>query len=143
VVSVFSASCPMVCPMTFEAVRQVEATLSAGERRRFGVLLATIDPQRDTRETLQGLAEARRANRPGWWVTRTTPSDTRALAAALGIQYRAMENGEFSHSTVLVLLDAQGRIVARTEQISSADPEFVRQVRAALALHAAPAGTRQ
>ena len=41
------------------------------------------------------------------------------------IQYRALAGGDINHSTALVLLDANGRIVARTAKIGETDPEFV------------------
>jgi protein SCO1/2 len=53
-------------------------------------------------------------------------------AEKLGIQYRQLQNHEFSHSSVLVLLDAQGRIVARTDRLGDVDPEFVAAVKRVL-----------
>ena len=58
----------------------------------------------------------------------------RSVAALLGIRYRPLADGEFNHTSALVLLDAEGRIVARTEQVGSKpDPEFVAAVRKAAA----------
>ena len=55
------------------------------------------------------------------------------MAGALGIRYRQLADGEFNHTSMLVLLDADGRILARTEQVGSQpDPEFVAAVRRAL-----------
>ena len=57
----------------------------------------------------------------------------REVAGLLGIRYRALADGEFNHTSALVLLDAEGRILARTEQMGSKpDPEFVQQVRDSL-----------
>jgi protein SCO1/2 len=45
-----------------------------------------------------------------------------------------LEDGEFNHTSALVLLDANGRVLARTEQMGTRpDPEFVTAVRKALA----------
>ena len=129
VVSMFYASCPMVCPMTFETVRQIEKSLTAAERRLFGVILVSIDPARDTPGALHALAKARHVDDETWRIARASPSDTRALAAALGIQFRALDNGDFNHSTVLVLLDPQGRIVGRSSKLGVPDPAFIRLVR--------------
>lgn len=44
-----------------------------------------------------------------------------------------VDDGEFNHTSALVLLDADGRIVARAEQMGTRpDPEFVAAVRRAL-----------
>ena len=56
----------------------------------------------------------------------------RKLAAALDIQYRAMDGGEFNHSTALILVDAEGRVVGRTSELSGADPAFVKLVKTTL-----------
>ena len=57
----------------------------------------------------------------------------RKLAAVLGIQYRQLDDGEFNHSSALVLLDAQGRIAARTETIGTTDAAFIAAIDATLA----------
>ena len=132
VVSMFYASCPMVCPMTIETIRQIERAIPPPARAKFGVILATVDPERDTPKALHALAVQRHVDDRKWRLARATPSDTRALAAALGIQYRALDNGDFNHSTVLVLLDAEGRPIARSTRIGTADPQFIETVRKAL-----------
>jgi len=53
------------------------------------------------------------------------------LAAVLGVQYRALDNGDFDHASVLVLLDAGGRVLARSRKTGVPDPEFLAAVRAA------------
>jgi protein SCO1 len=56
----------------------------------------------------------------------------RELAAVLGIRYRALRGGAFSHSSMIVLLDEQGIIRARTTNLAELDADFMRAVRAAL-----------
>jgi protein SCO1/2 len=63
---------------------------------------------------------------------RRAESVAAVAAEKLGIQYRQLQNHEFSHSSVLVLLDAQGRIVARTDRLGDVDPEFVAAVKRVL-----------
>ena len=51
-----------------------------------------------------------------------------------GPAYRQLADGEFNHTSALVLLDAEGRVVARTEQVGSkVDPEFMAAVHRVLA----------
>jgi len=45
------------------------------------------------------------------------------------VQYRQLPDGEFNHSSTLILLDADGRIVARTDVIGRLDPQFVAAAR--------------
>jgi len=94
--------------------------------------MVSIDPAHDTVAVLKQKADERAIATPRWAMARTDPASVRKLAAVLGIQYRALANGEFNHTTALILLDADGRIVARSSQLGSADPAFVVKVRRAL-----------
>jgi protein SCO1/2 len=51
----------------------------------------------------------------------------------LGLKYKQLPDGHFSHSSELILLDADGRIVARTDVIGRLDPEFVQAIKKTLA----------
>ncbi len=130
-VGMFYTSCQFVCPMLVEALRDTEAKLTPQERAKLGVLLVTIDPTRDTVAVLQRTAKERELDPTHWTMARTDAKTTRKLAAVLGVQYRALPNGDFNHSTDLILLDGEGRIAGRTAQLGSADPTFVQQVKAA------------
>ena len=131
-VSMFYTSCEFVCPMLVEALRDTEAKLSADERARTSVLLVTFDPVRDTVAVLQKTAAQRELDPSHWTMARTDPASVRKLAAVLGVQYRLLPNGDYNHTTALILLDAQGRIAGRTTQLGDADPAFVLKVKAAV-----------
>ena len=134
IVSMFYSNCEFVCPMLFEAIKIVEAGLPLQSRQRLSVGLVSLDPQRDTPAVLKKTASQRSVDEARWRLYRADAADVRKLAATLGIQYRQLSGGEFNHSTVLILLDAQGRMIARTEKISAVDPVFMKAV---LALTAA------
>jgi protein SCO1 len=131
-VSMFYTSCQMVCPMLVETVRGTLAQLSPADRAQLRVLLVSIDPARDTVAVLKRTADERQLPSGTWQLVRADAPTVRKLAAALGVQYRQLASGEFNHTTPLVLLDAQGRAVARTQQLGQADPAFVQQLRATL-----------
>ncbi|MBG7618885.1 SCO family protein [Herbaspirillum sp. AP02] len=128
-VGMFYTSCEFVCPLLVEALRNTEARLTAQERARLSVLLITIDPVRDTVAVLKRTASQREIEAPHWTLARSDAATTRKLAAVLGLQYRALPNGDFNHSTDLILLDAEGSVAARTAQLSGVDPEFLRRVK--------------
>ena len=128
----FYSNCQFVCPMLIDSLRDTESKLDAGERDHLGVLMVSIDPAHDTVAVLKQKADERAIAAPRWAMARTDPASVRKLAAVLGIQYRALANGEFNHTTALILLDADGRIVARSSQLGNADPAFVLKVKQAL-----------
>lgn len=129
-VSMFYTSCEFVCPMLVEALRATEAGLSADEREQLTVLMVSFDPARDTVAVLQRTAGERSLDLKRWTLARSDAKSVRKLAAVLGIQYRQLANGDFNHSTAIVLVDANGRIAGRTAKLGDADPVFVKQVKA-------------
>jgi len=132
-VSMFYTSCKFVCPMIVESGKVIEQSLSADERARLGVTLISLDPKRDTPQVLARMQRERDIDPARWTLVRPDPLDVGAIAGLLGIRYRALADGEFNHTTVLVLLDADGRVVARTEQVGGRpDPSFLAAVRRTL-----------
>jgi len=133
-VSMFYTSCKFVCPMIVDGGKAIEQSLNADERARLGVTLITLDPKRDTPEALARMRRERDLDPARWTLARPEPQDVRAIAGLLGIRYRALADGEFNHTTVLVLLAADGRVIARTEHVGGLpDPVFLAAVRRTLA----------
>lgn len=132
VVAMFYANCRAVCPMIVEGARAVERGLPAADRGRVGFVMISMDPERDDPEALARVQSERRLDPSTWLLLQPGEQDVRRLAAILGVRYRALADGEFNHTTTLVLLDADGRVLARTESIGAAgDAAFSDAVRAA------------
>ena len=131
-ISMFYTSCQFVCPMLIDALRDTEAKLGADEREHVSILMVSFDPAHDSVAVLKRTAEQRQLDTAHWTLARTDPASVRKLAAVLGIQYRALANGDFNHTTALILIDPDGRITGRTAQLGNADPAFVKLVKAAV-----------
>lgn len=127
IVSMFYTSCTMVCPMIIDTMKATRR--AAGAPADLHLLAVSFDPERDSVEALRRYAAAHKLDMRWWTLARTAPKDTRSLAALLGVQYRKLPDGEFNHSSVLLLLDGEGRIVARSNTIGRTDPAFVAAVR--------------
>lgn len=123
-VTMFYGSCPHVCPMLIATAQRYERELPEAGRKRLRVLMVSLDPDRDTPAKLTEVAQRHRVDLARWTLARAGADDVRRLAAALGIQYRKLPDGEFSHATVITLLDAQGRIVKQTSGLLRPDAEF-------------------
>ena len=132
-VSMFYTSCQYICPLIVESGKAVDKQLTPSERERLGVLLISMDPKRDTPAALMSVAGKRKLDPLRWTLASPAQADVREIAGVLGIRYRALADGEFNHTSALVLLDADGRILALTEQVGSkVDPQFMALVRASL-----------
>ena len=128
-VTMFYTSCTMVCPMIIDTVKLTRKAIDEPARDRLDILAVSFDPARDDVRALHKYAELRKLDSHHWTLAHTAPSSTRQLAALLGLQYRQLPDGEFNHSSELILLDADGRIVARTDVIGRLDPAFVAAAR--------------
>ncbi len=128
-VSMFYSSCPYMCPLIIDTAKAVQHELSAQEREKLGVLMISIDPKIDTPKVLQALMIKRKLDSKQWILARADENDVRAIAALLNVRYRELEGGDFNHTSVLILIDSQGRIIARTEKMGAQpEPEFLAAV---------------
>ena len=132
-ITMFFSNCQFVCPRIIEALKRTEERLTPAERVRVPVVAVTFDPARDDIAALKGVADEHHLDPARWAVARTDDRNVRKLAATLGIQYRALPGGDFNHTSVLILLDADGRIAGKTSTIGAADPVFVKLLKKTLA----------
>ena len=132
-VAMFYSSCKYVCPLIINSARGVQKALRATERSKLQILLVSFDTRRDTPKQLKATASAHQLDLNFWTLARTERKAVRTLAALLGVRYRELPDGEFNHTSQLVLLDEQGRIIARTEKMTPIpDAEFLAKVQDAL-----------
>jgi len=134
VLSMFYTSCRYVCPLIVDSGKAIEKSLTPAQRKQLGILLISMDPANDDPQALTSVANKRKLDHSLWTLASPQPDQVRAIAGILGIRYRALADGDFNHSSALILLDAQGRIITRSEQVGSKlDPEFVAAVHKAIA----------
>lgn len=134
VVTMFYTSCKYMCPLIVDTAKGVDRSLTPAEREKVRFLMVSIDPARDDVAALRALAAQRGLDGGRWTLARTDAGAVRRLAAVLGVRYRELADGEFNHTSALLLLDADGRVLAKTEQMGAKpDPAFVAAVKAAAA----------
>ncbi|HEY5782812.1 MAG TPA: SCO family protein [Lysobacter sp.] len=131
-VSMFYTSCQYICPLIVDSGKAIERQLTPAQQKRIGIVLISMDPARDNPAALRSVVDKRKLDTQRWTLAAPPVADVRAAAGMLGVRYRQLADGEFNHTSALVLLDADGRVLARTEQMGSRpDPEFVEAVRRA------------
>lgn len=114
-VTMFYGSCPQACPLLISKMKLLEKKLTPAERAELRVLLVSLDPARDTPPALKSLARLHGVDEGRWMFARTSGDHVRDLAAVLGIKFHPLNNGAIYHSSIIVLLDGQGRMVGRSE----------------------------
>jgi protein SCO1/2 len=127
-------SCPDVCPTTLLEFKRV-LDLLGSEAKRLQPIFITVDPERDTRDILREYTAAFDARILG---LTGSPELVRRAAESFRVQYEKVrepgarpENYTMNHTAGMVLLDTQGRFVARYAYAMPAS-EIAQRIRAAM-----------
>lgn len=131
-VTMFYGSCPHVCPMLISTMQLVDKELDEEAHDDLRVLMISLDAERDTPESLATIAEERNVDGSRWTLATADANDVRKIAAALRIRFRKLSDGNFNHTSEMILLDPQGREITRSDKLGRPAPEFVAAVEAAL-----------
>lgn len=139
IVVMFYTSCSYICPTIIDTVLDLDRKLTPAERARMGVLLISLDPRRDDPAALRATADKRGLDLTRWTLAQPRPGDVRALAGVLGVRFRLLADGEINHTGALMLLDAEGRVIAASDKTSGVvDPVFLARVRSQMAPATSP-----
>jgi protein SCO1/2 len=118
--------CPEVCPTTLFDMSEVMRSLGR-DADRVGALLISVDPERDTPQSLKEYLSSFDPHLKG---LTGDPAAIAAVAKAYRVYYKKvpLEDGDYTidHTAVVYLMDKQGRFVApfnlkRTADAAAAD----------------------
>lgn len=124
--------CETACPVIVEDLKEVAKDLYAGSNsHKFEVSIFSLDSFRETPDSLSAFATKRKL--PTNWQLYTSNSNAVAeLAAALGVRYKRLKNGDFLHSNVIYFLNSKGEIIAQKEGIKTPRGEFIKKIKKSL-----------
>jgi protein SCO1/2 len=128
VVAMFFASCQFTCPLTVNDMKNIEAALPDNVRTNIGFTLVSFDSKRDTPAALKNYRLAHGLSARNWTLLRSEPDDVRELAALLGVIYKQDANGDFAHSNLITVLNAEGEIIFQKQGVNIDPQEIVRQI---------------
>lgn len=111
VVVMFFASCQYACPILVHDLSRIEAALKPEMRAKVGFTLVSFDTRRDTPEALAKFRETRNLSITNWTLLHGADDDVLELAALLGVKYKEEATGQFAHSNIITVLNADGEIV--------------------------------
>lgn len=114
-ITMFYGSCPIACPILTSDLKRIERQIPEPLRSDVRILMVSFDAKRDTPAALAQLKQERGLTSGRWTLASASENDARELAGVLDIKYRQVEGGAFYHSSVITLLDRQGRPQARLE----------------------------
>jgi protein SCO1/2 len=132
-VTMFYGDCTVACPIIMQNLQRTMAEVKP-QAGQLSVLMVSLNPEHDNSASLLHLSQKHQLDEQFFRLAVSTDDGhTRALAAALKIKYRLLENGEISHNTRVALLNASGQVLAASTQLQATpDPLLVKQIRQAL-----------
>ena len=139
-VVMFFANCQYACPLLVNDLKRIEAALKPETRARVGFTLVTFDTRRDTPEALAAYRSMRQLPAATWTMLHGEPDDVQELAALLGVKFREEANGQFAHSNIITVLNAEGEIVHQQIGLGQDIQETVRRLEKLAVAPDSPAG---
>ena len=124
VATMLYTSCTEVCPLIVEKMKRIEAALDATSHGPVRFAVFSFDTVRDNPARLTAFAAAHGLDLKIWTLFQGKARAVRALAADLGVRYKRDMNGDFDHTTAIVLLDEKGKIVARLDGLEENSAGF-------------------
>lgn len=126
IVAMFFARCQYACPLLVYKMKQIEAALPENVRTNVDFVLVSFDSERDTPTEL---AKYRAQHELGshWTLLHGNGEAVQDLAAVLGIKYKQDAQGQFMHSNVLTVLNANGEIAYQEPGLALVANEMVRR----------------
>jgi len=114
IVTMLFTSCPGACPLLVSDMKSFDQQLTAEEKKQVRYAAFSIDADRDNPDVLEAFFKKMSLN-DRWTLFTSDKDQVRELAAALGFSYKPVGN-EFTHSTSIFLLSADGEILSRKER---------------------------
>jgi protein SCO1/2 len=108
VVTFIYTTCSDTCPLLTEKLVGLQGRLGADFGRRVFFASVTVDPERDTPETLKRYAEAHGAHSAGWAFLAGTPAEILDVKRKYGVFSRSNPRGDVDHTFLTSLIDGEG-----------------------------------
>ncbi len=110
-------SCVHTCSMMTTKVLDIQKQLKARQQEGVIYALITFDSKGDTVSALNDYKMKRKLDNH-WQLLRADDSNIRRLAGVLGVNYKEVAEGEFSHSNIISLLDKKGVLVSQVNGLN-------------------------
>lgn len=129
ILTMFYSSCTYACPLLVNDMQRIEKSLPANKNNNYRFVLVSIDPERDTPAKLKAYAQDHNLDLSRWTLLSGKNDDVMELAALIGFKYKKDDNGNFSHSNVITLLNEKGEILHQQTGLNQDITESVNQLK--------------
>ena len=129
IIGMVYTGCPHACPLTISKVQSIETYFKKAKILNYKLVLASFDVKNDTPQHLNSYMKKRKLDFNQWTFLSTDRDSTaRELSVLLGISYKDSGDGDFSHSNVITLLDKNGLILHKIDNLNANLNDFADKV---------------
>lgn len=120
IIAMIFTSCQYACPMIIADIKKIIDKFPKKKQKQIHVSLFSFDPEKDTPKTLKKFSKKSSLGE-NWQLYTSHDDAVREMAAVLGVKYKKMPNGMFSHSNIINIVDTKGVVLHQQNGIN-ADP---------------------
>jgi protein SCO1 len=113
IVAMFFTHCEYACPILISELKSIEKRIPADLLGKIDFVLVSIDTKRDVPAELANFRNKNHLERKRWTLLHGQADDVRELAALLGVNYAEDSRGQFTHSNIITLLNAEGEVTSQ------------------------------
>ena len=133
ILTLFFSHCEYACPILVNEMKKLETALPKDVLAKTDFLLVSFDTKRDTPEALAAFRKKEKLPFASWTLLRGEADDVREFAALLGVNYAADSRGQFAHSNLITLLNAEGEIAFQQAGLGQNTAALIAAITAAAA----------
>jgi len=127
VVAMVFTHCQYACPRIVSDIKKIQSEINNANKDNVGFVLVSFDTKRDVPKRLKEFAlEEGLGN--NWILLHGDEDIIRQFSLLVGVSYQQQEDGNFSHSNIISLLDEDGRIMKQQEGLENNNDEILQQI---------------
>lgn len=118
--------CTSACPLIVQAMKKIEQQLPPEAAGKIGFVLFSMDPKRDTPESLRDFVRTHGIGKDNWLLLTSNQDNVQELTAAIAFNFKEAADGVFIHQNTISVLDAKGVLVHQYPNLEDAVSEAVK-----------------
>lgn len=128
VVSMVFTRCTFACPRIVGDMQAIEKQIPDDKKDQVVFVLVSFDSERDNTPELKQFTRQMKLG-DNWQVLHGDEESVRELSMLLDVKYKKQDNGDFTHSSSIALLDTEGAIATRVEGLGADPKPIIEKIR--------------
>lgn len=125
ITSMIFTQCEFACPTIVNNVKDIQNEI--GKKANLKYLMVSFDHKRDKPSQLKSFYNKQELN-SNWHLLTGSSSNIRIYSMIFNISYQELDNGDFSHSNAIFLVDKNGNIVDKFEGLKINTKEVSKKI---------------